>query len=82
MFLRSPRSIQSTLIPDPPEHSSTVAFGRELDITIQNHLKEAMYKIEDDPSIASVIRLVSEDRFAQAKAKVGRTTVRCRDLIK
>ena len=35
-----------------------------------------MYKIEDDPSIASVIRLVSEDRFARAKEKVGRTTVR------
>ena len=35
-----------------------------------------MYKIEDDPSIASVLRLVSEERFQQAKAIIGRTTTR------
>jgi hypothetical protein len=34
------------------------------------------YKLEDDPTIACVLRVVSADRYAQAKAKVGRTTAR------
>lgn len=42
------------------------------------------YKLEDDPNIACVLRLVTADRFAQAKAKVARMTVRkvFNDLMK
>lgn len=34
------------------------------------------YKIEDDPNVASVLRLVSTEKYAQAKEKVGRMTTR------
>jgi hypothetical protein len=34
------------------------------------------YKLEDDPSIASVLRVVSADRYARAKNKIQRTTAR------
>jgi hypothetical protein len=42
------------------------------------HLEEntLSYRLDDDPNVASVLRLVSTEKYAQAKQKVGRTTAR------